>query len=198
MVPFTLYLTLLESFGLKLQHHIEEHQLCTHNMSSLRLSRAALRARPTSIFSPVQRRGYADAISDKIKLSLALPHQVCHLLVMRRLLQLGTLRASRNPSAGVLLTLFVYRPSTSPPMCTFPTSEKSASALMQLQTADPGYLSVSKSTSQPSRARWASLLSMYPLSNNSNPASSRSSRRAVAANNSSVRFALEYASFRLR
>ncbi|KAI5301194.1 delta subunit of the central stalk of mitochondrial F1F0 ATP synthase, atp16 [Ascosphaera atra] len=47
-------------------------------MSSLRLTRAALRARPMgAAFRPVfqQRRGYAEAVADKIKLSLALPHQ---------------------------------------------------------------------------------------------------------------------------
>ncbi|OAL31144.1 hypothetical protein AYO20_08379 [Fonsecaea nubica] len=45
-------------------------------MSALRLSRAALRARSTIALKPIQRRGYAEAVSDKIKLSLALPHQV--------------------------------------------------------------------------------------------------------------------------
>lgn len=45
-------------------------------MSALRLSRAALRAGSAAAFKPVQRRGYADAVADKIKLSLALPHQV--------------------------------------------------------------------------------------------------------------------------
>jgi F-type H+-transporting ATPase subunit delta len=45
-------------------------------MSSLRIARAALRARPQAIARPVMRRGYADVASDKIKLSLALPHQV--------------------------------------------------------------------------------------------------------------------------
>ncbi|KIX99083.1 ATP synthase subunit delta, mitochondrial [Fonsecaea multimorphosa CBS 102226] len=44
-------------------------------MSALRLSRAALRARSAVVLKPIQRRGYADAVSDKIKLSLALPHQ---------------------------------------------------------------------------------------------------------------------------
>ncbi|KAH0842139.1 ATP synthase subunit delta, mitochondrial [Fonsecaea pedrosoi] len=44
-------------------------------MSALRLSRAALRARSTIALKPIQRRGYAEAVSDKIKLSLALPHQ---------------------------------------------------------------------------------------------------------------------------
>ncbi|KAK5085128.1 delta subunit of the central stalk of mitochondrial F1F0 ATP synthase, atp16 [Exophiala xenobiotica] len=44
-------------------------------MSSIRIARAALRARSAAIARPVQRRGYADAVSDKIKLSLALPHQ---------------------------------------------------------------------------------------------------------------------------
>lgn len=45
-------------------------------MSALRTSRAALRARAALSKNPVQRRGYADAVSDKIKLSLSLPHQV--------------------------------------------------------------------------------------------------------------------------
>ncbi|KAL5427836.1 hypothetical protein PMIN04_001045 [Paraphaeosphaeria minitans] len=44
-------------------------------MSSLRIARAALRARPQAIARPIMRRGYADVASDKIKLSLALPHQ---------------------------------------------------------------------------------------------------------------------------
>ena len=45
-------------------------------MSSIRIARAAVRARPTAVRLPLQRRGYADAVSDKIKLTLALPHQV--------------------------------------------------------------------------------------------------------------------------
>lgn len=45
-------------------------------MSSLRFARSALRARPSALRVPLQRRGYAEALSDKIKLSLALPHQV--------------------------------------------------------------------------------------------------------------------------
>jgi len=45
-------------------------------MSSLRIARAALRARPVAIARPIQRRGYAEVANDKIKLSLALPHQV--------------------------------------------------------------------------------------------------------------------------
>ena len=44
-------------------------------MSALRASRAALRAR-SALKNPVQRRGYADAVADKIKLSLTLPHTV--------------------------------------------------------------------------------------------------------------------------
>lgn len=46
-------------------------------MNSLRVARAALRVRPTAFAAPLARRGYADVASDKIKLSLALPHQVC-------------------------------------------------------------------------------------------------------------------------
>jgi hypothetical protein len=48
-------------------------------MSATRLSRVALRARSAASRSFVQRRGYAEAVSDKIKLSLALPHQVSDL-----------------------------------------------------------------------------------------------------------------------
>ncbi|KAJ4323400.1 delta subunit of the central stalk of mitochondrial F1F0 ATP synthase, atp16 [Neodidymelliopsis sp. IMI 364377] len=44
-------------------------------MSALRIARSALRARPAAIARPIQRRGYAEVASDKIKLSLALPHQ---------------------------------------------------------------------------------------------------------------------------
>jgi hypothetical protein len=45
-------------------------------MNSFRIARAAVRARPAAIARPIQRRGYAEVASDKIKLSLALPHQV--------------------------------------------------------------------------------------------------------------------------
>lgn len=46
-------------------------------MNTLRLARVATRARSaSSLRVPFQRRGYADAVSDKIKLTLALPHQV--------------------------------------------------------------------------------------------------------------------------
>lgn len=46
-------------------------------MNALRIARAATRARPSAaIRMPLQRRGYADAVTDKIKLTLALPHQV--------------------------------------------------------------------------------------------------------------------------
>ncbi|KAK3375153.1 ATP synthase subunit delta [Podospora didyma] len=44
-------------------------------MNSLRIARAALRVRATAIRAPLQRRSYADAAPDKIKLSLSLPHQ---------------------------------------------------------------------------------------------------------------------------
>ncbi|KAL1970501.1 hypothetical protein VTN77DRAFT_4145 [Rasamsonia byssochlamydoides] len=47
-------------------------------MSSLRFARAALRARPAALRVPVQRRGYAEAVADKIKLSLSLPHQTIY------------------------------------------------------------------------------------------------------------------------
>lgn len=43
-------------------------------MNSLRIARSALRAR-SAFKVPIQRRGYAEAVSDKIKLSFVLPHQ---------------------------------------------------------------------------------------------------------------------------
>lgn len=45
-------------------------------MNSMRITRAAARIRPAAVRLPLQRRGYADAVADKIKLTLALPHQV--------------------------------------------------------------------------------------------------------------------------
>lgn len=46
-------------------------------MNASRVARAATRVRPTAARVPLQpRRRYADAVSDKIKLTLALPHQV--------------------------------------------------------------------------------------------------------------------------
>ncbi|KAI9838532.1 MAG: hypothetical protein M1819_004840 [Sarea resinae] len=47
-------------------------------MNAFRFSRAALRARPAAMRMPLQRRGYADAVSDKIKLTLTLPHQAIY------------------------------------------------------------------------------------------------------------------------
>ena len=44
-------------------------------MSALRVARVAIRARSAAIARPIQRRGYAEVASDKIKLSLVLPHQ---------------------------------------------------------------------------------------------------------------------------
>ncbi|KAL2357127.1 ATP synthase [Cryomyces antarcticus] len=44
-------------------------------MNSFRVARAALRARVAIPRAPVLRRGYAEVASDKIQLSLALPHQ---------------------------------------------------------------------------------------------------------------------------
>jgi F-type H+-transporting ATPase subunit delta len=35
-------------------------------MNSLKIARTALRARPAALKAPLQRRGYADALSDKV------------------------------------------------------------------------------------------------------------------------------------
>jgi hypothetical protein len=53
-------------------------------MNSLRIARAAVRARPAAIARPLQRRGYAEVASDKLKISLALPHQVRSLRIARK------------------------------------------------------------------------------------------------------------------
>ncbi|KAI4184640.1 MAG: hypothetical protein L6R41_004607 [Letrouitia leprolyta] len=48
-------------------------------MNPLHLARAAARARPTNLIrASLQKRSYADAVSDKIKLTLALPHQAIY------------------------------------------------------------------------------------------------------------------------
>ncbi|MCJ1350378.1 MAG: delta subunit of the central stalk of mitochondrial F1F0 ATP synthase, atp16 [Icmadophila ericetorum] len=47
-------------------------------MSALRIARAAARVRLMGIKVPLQRRSYADALPDKIKLTLALPHQAIY------------------------------------------------------------------------------------------------------------------------
>ncbi|KAG5947211.1 hypothetical protein E4U60_000048 [Claviceps pazoutovae] len=45
-------------------------------MNTLRIARAAIRARPSSALrAAAQRRTYAEAVPDKIKLSMSLPHQ---------------------------------------------------------------------------------------------------------------------------
>lgn len=53
-----------------------KQQLYFNTMNALRTARAAARLRSTGTRLPLQRRGYADPVSDKIKLTLALPHQV--------------------------------------------------------------------------------------------------------------------------
>ena len=45
-------------------------------MNAFRVARGAARVSPSVTTKGIQRRGYAEAVSDKIKLSLALPHQV--------------------------------------------------------------------------------------------------------------------------
>jgi hypothetical protein len=85
-------------------------------MSSMRLSRAALRARSAVIIKPIQRRGYADAVSDKIKLSLALPHSVRAQASVKCSETLHLLK--KCASDGYWLMLRISRLSTNLPMCT--------------------------------------------------------------------------------
>jgi hypothetical protein len=85
-------------------------------MTSIRLSRAALHARFAVGIRPVQRRGYADAVSDKIKLSLALPHSVCTQAKLQYI-------CTRSPGRfhAYVLTFMFSRLSTNRPMCTNPS-----------------------------------------------------------------------------
>jgi F-type H+-transporting ATPase subunit delta len=43
-------------------------------MNSLRIARAALRARPAAFSAPLQRRGYAEAVADKVR---PWPNKLC-------------------------------------------------------------------------------------------------------------------------
>ncbi|WPG98089.1 ATP synthase delta chain [Acrodontium crateriforme] len=47
-------------------------------MNSLRVARAAVRAAPSAFRAPIAKRTYADVAPDKIRLSLALPHQAIY------------------------------------------------------------------------------------------------------------------------
>jgi hypothetical protein len=115
---------LLESFGLKLQHHIRGTSI-VHTQHEFAPTFESGSPSPTCRYiqpcakTRLCRRRLRQDQALSCTSSPGMPS-----LVMRRLPQMRTLRASENPSAGFLLTLFVYRPSTSPPMCTFPTSEK--------------------------------------------------------------------------
>lgn len=86
-------------------------------MNSFRVARTAVRAaRPAAFRAPiVQRRGYAEAASDKIKLSLALPHQVRpHPLPSPE----PSYRIGLEPFSLFDANLPRARPSSSPPRCT--------------------------------------------------------------------------------
>lgn len=96
-------------------------------MNSLRIARSALKVRPSALRC-VQRRGYADVASDKIRLSLALPHQVRQLshyilrAVAKHVAVAHTLREHQQLAENAL-TDFPSRPSTSPKTCTFPSAQ---------------------------------------------------------------------------
>lgn len=81
-------------------------------MSALRASRTALRAGSVLLRPALQaqRRGYADVASDKIQLSLTLPHQVCYPVKQR-------LYGLRGLPYGAKLTALCYSLFTSQRMC---------------------------------------------------------------------------------
>lgn len=69
---------LMQSFDTRFRHHQRTANPPVVAMNSFRVARTAVRAaRPAAFRAPIaQRRGYAEAAADKIKLTLALPHQV--------------------------------------------------------------------------------------------------------------------------
>lgn len=73
-------------------------------MNSLRIARAALRARPAAFRAPLQRRGYAEAVNDKA----SRPEN--HSGITRRPLKAGTdfamIALNRSSSAWLFLTRY--------------------------------------------------------------------------------------------
>ncbi|GME37900.1 tannase and feruloyl esterase [Neofusicoccum parvum] len=68
---------LMQSFDTRFRHHQRTANPPVVAMNSFRVAKTVVRAaRPAAFRAPIaQRRGYAEAAADKIKLTLALPHQ---------------------------------------------------------------------------------------------------------------------------
>ena len=75
-------------------------------MNSLRIARAALRARPAALRAPLQRRGYAEAVSDKVRFSP--PH------CARRKTSSDPTLVNRSSSACRCPTRYAFAPRASP------------------------------------------------------------------------------------
>jgi F-type H+-transporting ATPase subunit delta len=87
-------------------------------MSAARIARAAFRVRPSTFRAPIQRRGYADVSSDKIKLTLTLPHQVCS-MAMKQLFIDSNMVLESSMDNSVLIN--IHSQSLKAVMCTFAT-----------------------------------------------------------------------------
>jgi len=86
-------------------------------MNALRVARAVARSRPFMTRLSLQRRGYADAVSDKIRLTLALPHQVrVDLSAEALMLDFAVTLVCNASCADTVLPFSRY---TSPQMCTW-------------------------------------------------------------------------------
>lgn len=129
-------------------------------MNTLRIARAAVRARPAAIARPLQRRGYAEVASDKIKLSLALPHQVRITSICQTCRNPINWKHAQENGADKS----THSRSTSHRMCTFTTAgptirESSANT-------DEMHRIACRSTSQRKPATWVSWpTTCRPLSN---------------------------------
>lgn len=112
----------------------------TATMSALRASRAALRAR-SAFKAPLQRRGYADAVSDKIKLSLSLPHSVCCAPVLT--LRCRIFAAATNVQANrFVVNLQVERCVRNKPESICPTQELMKTSVQVNLAAESGEMGI--------------------------------------------------------
>ena len=139
---------------------LSNHQFFYPTMNSLRFARAAVRIHPSFTRIPMQRRGYADAVSDKLKLTLTLPHQVLNPLDCPhgQNYQHSSLIGYYSCINGNLVDLQI-------PGCVCPPLFREDYLVVQL-LCSAKLPPASKSIYRPSLGRWASLQIMCLLLSN--------------------------------